>query len=84
MFFVSLLTEWTWYPTLFDTPLNALRSTAIWLSVFLFITYLVCLFAFILALNLLTWFAHRQNVKRLFAGEEHHTSFKKRAKKSVN
>ena len=45
MFFVSLLTEWTWYPTLFDTPLNALRSTAIWLSVFLFIAYLVCLFA---------------------------------------
>ena len=39
--------------------------------------YLVCLFAFILALNLLTWFAHRKNVRRLFAGEEHRTSFKK-------
>ena len=45
MFFVSLLNGWTWYPTLFDTPLNALRSTAIWLSVSLFIAYLVCLFA---------------------------------------
>ena len=44
MFFVSLLNGWTWYPTLFDTPLNALRSTAIWLSVSLFIAYLVCLF----------------------------------------
>ena len=39
--------------------------------------YLVCLFVFILTLNLLTWFAHRKNVRRLFAGEEHHTSFKK-------
>ena len=39
--------------------------------------YLVCLFMFILALNLLTWFAHRKNVARLFAGEEHRTSFKK-------
>ena len=39
--------------------------------------YLVCIFAFILALNLLTWFAHRKNVARLFAGEEHRTLFKK-------
>lgn len=39
--------------------------------------YLVCIFGFIFALNLLTWFAHRKNVMRLFAGEEHHTSFKK-------
>ena len=39
--------------------------------------YLVCLFLFVLALNLLTWFAHRKNVMRLFAGEEHRTSFKK-------
>ena len=42
--------------------------------------YLVCLFLFIFALNLLTWFAHKKNVKRLFAGEEHRTSFKKRHK----
>ena len=42
--------------------------------------YLVCLFLFIVALNLLTWFAHKKNVKRLFAGEEHRTSFKKRHK----
>jgi len=39
--------------------------------------YLVCLYMFILALILLTWFAHHKNVMRLFAGEEHHTSFKK-------
>lgn len=43
--------------------------------------YMVCLFMFLLTLNLLTWFAHRKNVKRLFAGEEHRTSFKKAAHK---
>ena len=43
--------------------------------------YLVCVFAFIIALNFLTWFAHRSNVVRLFAGEEHRTSFRKMAKK---
>ena len=40
--------------------------------------YLVCLFMFILALDILTWGAHRKNLKRLFAGEEHKTSFKKK------
>lgn len=33
--------------------------------------------AMILALNLLTWFAHRANILRLLSGEEHHTSLKK-------
>ena len=46
--------------------------------------YLVCLFVFILTLNLLTWFAHRKNVRRLFAGEEHHTSFKKALHKKAS
>ena len=43
--------------------------------------YLVCLYLMILALNILTWVAHRANIFRLFAGEEHHTSIKKLAKK---
>jgi hypothetical protein len=34
-----------------------------------------------LAINVLTWGAHHVNVVRLFAGEEHHTSIKKLAKK---
>lgn len=46
--------------------------------------YLVCLFMFILVLNLLTWLAHRKNVKRLFAGEEHRTSFKKALHKKAS
>lgn len=46
-----------------------------------FNAYLVCLFLMILALNVLTWTAHRANLVRLFAGEEHHTSIRKLAKK---
>lgn len=43
--------------------------------------YLICLYAFVFALNVLTWCAHRKNLARLFAGEEHHTSIKKLSKK---
>ena len=43
--------------------------------------YVVCLYMIILAINLLTWCAHHKNIARLFAGEEHHTSIKKLAKK---
>ncbi len=43
--------------------------------------YLVAAYACILAINLLTWIAHRANLARLFSGEEHHTSIKRLAKK---
>ncbi len=46
--------------------------------------YLVATYACILALNVLTWTAHRLNLARLFAGEEHHTSIKRLAKKKKN
>ena len=46
-----------------------------------FNAYLICLHLIILAINLLTWIAHRENLARLFAGEEHRTSIKKLAKK---
>ncbi|MBQ7949262.1 MAG: energy-coupled thiamine transporter ThiT [Clostridia bacterium] len=45
MFLNTLLSELTWYPTLFDSPLNAVRSVAIWLTLALVIAYTVCLFA---------------------------------------
>jgi thiamine transporter len=38
------LSGWTWYIAAFDSPLNAVRSIAIWLSVLLVIAYLVCSF----------------------------------------
>lgn len=43
--------------------------------------YMVCIYGLILAINLFTWCAHKQNLLRLFSGEEHHTSVKKLAKK---
>ncbi len=43
--------------------------------------YAVATYACILAINFLTWWAHRANLARLFAGEEHHTSIRKLAKK---
>ncbi len=42
--------------------------------------YVIALFCLLLALNLLTWLAHRKNIVRLFAGEEHRTSVKKLSK----
>ncbi len=48
---------------------------------FAFNAYLVATYLCVLAINLLTWCAHRANLARLFAGEEHHTSIKRLAKK---
>lgn len=38
---------------------------------------LVFTFLLLFAIEVITWLAHIQNLKRLFAGEEHRTSFKK-------
>ncbi len=40
--------------------------------------YVIIMFALILLLNVLTWVAHRENLTRLFAGEEHRTGDKKK------
>ena len=42
--------------------------------------YVIAIFMLLFALNFLTWFAHRKNLVRLFAGEEHRTSVKKLSK----
>lgn len=48
--------------------------------------YLIAVYLLLLALNFLTWFAHRKNLVRLFAGEEHRTSVKKlkKGKRGIN
>ena len=43
--------------------------------------YMVCLYLIILLINTLTWAAHGKNISRLLAGEEHHTSIKRLARK---
>lgn len=42
MFLYSLLSGATWYPILFDTPLNAVRSVFIWTTLTLLIASAVC------------------------------------------
>lgn len=44
MFPHSLLNGFTWYPLLFDTPQNTIRSVAIWFTVILVIAYTVASF----------------------------------------
>ncbi len=44
--------------------------------------YMVVTFMCILLINILTWAAHHVNIARLFAGEEHHTSIRRLAKKN--
>lgn len=43
--------------------------------------FLVLLYVFIFAMCLMVWFAHRKNIVRIAAGEEHPTSVKKRSVK---
>ena len=58
---------------------------SIWQGVIFFLRYrgtlangwVIGIFMLLLALNALTWFAHRKNLVRLYAGEEHRTSVKK-------
>ena len=38
----------------------------------------------ILLINVLTWAAHRKNIYKLLAGEEHRTSVKKKKKRFQN
>lgn len=39
--------------------------------------FVIVIFMSLLGICFLTWFAHRKNIIRLFAGEEHHTAVKK-------
>ncbi len=58
---------------------------SIWQGAIFFVRYesmlengwVIATLMLLLALNFLTWFAHRKNLVRLFAGEEHRTSVKK-------
>ncbi len=78
------LTEWGSLGSLLGVTGFSIIQVCIFLmryGVGQFNAYLVCLYMTILAINVLTWGAHHQNVVRLFVGEEHHTSIRKLAKK---
>lgn len=75
-----LVTEWGSLGSLFGVSLCSIIQLVMFFTRYSaqpVNAYMVSLFMLILALNLLTWFAHRKNIQRLFAGEEHRTSFKK-------
>lgn len=44
--------------------------------------WIISVFMILLLINFLTWFAHRQNIFKLVAGEEHHTAVRKHNKKA--
>ena len=44
--------------------------------------WIISVFMILLLINFLTWFAHRQNIFKLVAGEEHHTAVRKHKKKA--
>ena len=44
--------------------------------------WLISIFMILLLINFLTWFAHRKNIYKLVAGEEHHTAVRKHKKKA--
>ena len=65
---------------------------SIWQGAIFFIKYQTCLqsgyvivlYVLILLLNVLTWVAHKENIRRLLAGEEHYTVVIKKKKKGIN
>lgn len=44
--------------------------------------WVISIFMILLLINFLTWFAHRKNIYKLVAGEEHHTAVRKHKKKA--
>lgn len=75
-----ILTEWGSMGSLIGVT-----GFSIWQGMIFFLRYqdnlmigwVIGLFMILLAINFLTWYAHRNNLIRLFAGEEHRTSVKK-------
>ena len=77
------LTEWGSMGSLLGVS-----ALSIWQGIIFMVRYettlanvwVVMCFMMLLALNILTWTAHRKNLVRLFAGEEHRTSVRKLSK----
>jgi len=81
------LTEWGSMGSLFGVTGFSITQMVLFFLKYAktpFNAYTVWIYLMIFAINILTWTAHHKNIKRLFAGEEHRTSFKKIAKKHQN
>ncbi len=63
--------------TVWQAALFAVRYSENFTNVWVIVTLMI-----LLAINLLTWIAHRKNIFKLLAGEEHRTSVKKHKNKA--
>lgn len=82
--FFIYLTEWGSLGSLLGVTGLSIVQMVIFFTEYAIITfnaYMVVAYGCIFIINVLTWCAHHENIFRLFAGEEHHTSIKKLAKK---
>ena len=80
LFFYMYFTEWGSMGSLLGVSIYTIWQAVIFaLRYDKVITnaYVNIMFIFLLALNLLTWLKHYENLRKLMAGEEHHTSIKK-------
>ena len=78
------LTEWGSLASLFGVTGCSIAQLIVFLITYgsmQFNAYMVGAYACLFVLNLLTWGAHRKNIVRLLAGEEHRTSIKNKLKK---
>ncbi len=65
--------------------LTGVTALTVWQGIIFYTRYagtlqngwVIAIFMLLFLLNFLTWFAHRKNLVKLFAGEEHRTSVKK-------
>lgn len=83
------LTEWGSMGSLLGVS-----GFSVWQGLIFFLRYesvitngwVIGMFMLLLMLNFLTWFAHRKNLVRLYAGEEHRTSIRKlkKGKRGMN
>lgn len=75
-----LFSEWGSLGSLLGVSVFCVAQAVIFFLRYRFLlanVYLVWAFLLMFAIEILTWSAHWQNLLRLFAGEEHRTSFKK-------
>jgi glycerol-3-phosphate acyltransferase PlsY len=76
-------TEWGSMGSLFGVSMLAFLQAAIFYVRYEYYfknPFVIMCFMLIFAICALTWYAHRKNILRLLAGEEHHTSVKQLAK----
>lgn len=80
------LTEWGSMGSLMGVAVLTVWQAALFYQRYageLLNVWIISIFMILLVINLLTWIAHRKNVYKLLAGEEHRTSVNSHKKKSV-